>query len=44
MFTLSRADAFREMLFDWRIVTAAGAAALCALSFALGLAVAPVLA
>ena len=41
MFTFSKADACREVLLGWRVVSLAGALALCALSFALGLAFAP---
>ena len=44
MFTFSRADALCDLVFRWRTVTAAGAAALSALGFAAGLAVAPALA
>ena len=40
MFTISKAAALRDLLFRWRTVTAAGAAALSGLGFALGLAVA----
>ena len=44
MFTISKARIVQDLVFRWRTVTAAGAAALSAAAFASGLLIGPALA